>query len=292
MALKAGSGGTGDERDPRLDLLYREGAREAPPPHLDAAILAAARREVGARPRALSALRRWRVPVSIAAVVVLSVSLVTVVREEGGETLLRDERVPAAPPPLPMAASPEQPTEPDKAPEVRKSAPAPAPEELSSRSLRRDQAAAKAEAQARAVEPEQARSSAAPGPDSGAAPPVAAAGVLSYQLRESPERAEADAARRPAPSAGVRGSTADSAPGAASPAPKLMIENRLPAEQARSRLEKRPPVVWHGLEQEPPGKWLERLAELRKHGRAGEAEELLAEIKRRFPDHPLPPGAQ
>jgi hypothetical protein len=287
MAMKPGSGGTGGERDPRLDLLYRDGALDAPPPHLDAAILAGARREVGARPRALWAVRRWRVPVSIAAVIVLSVSLVTVVREEGGETLLRDERLPAAPPAAPMAALPEQPAA--KAPEARKSTPA--PEELSARSLRRDQAAAKAEAQSRAAEPEQARSGAARGMDSGAAPPAALGGVLSYQLRETPGRAEADAAQRPAPSAGVRGSTADSAPGAASPAPKLMIENRMPAEQARSRLEKRPPV-WHGLEQEPPGKWLERLAELRKQGRGGEAEELLAEIKRRFPDHPLPAGAQ
>jgi resuscitation-promoting factor RpfA len=287
MALKSGNGGTGGERDPRLDLLYRDTAGETPPAHVDAAILAAARREVGARPRALSALRRWRVPVSIAAVVVLSVSLVTVVREEGGETRLRDERVPAAPP-LPMAASPEQPAEAAKAP---KSALSPAPEELSLRPLRRDQAAAKAEAEPRAAEPEQARSSALPGADSGAAPPAAVGGVLSYQLRKAPERAEADAAQRPAPSAGVRGSTADSAPGAASPAPKLMIENRMAAEQARSRLEKRPPV-WHGLEQDPPQKWLDRLAELRKQGRAGEAEELMAEIKRRFPDYPLPAGAQ
>ena len=290
MALKPGSGGTGGGRDPRLDLLYRDGAREAPPPHLDAAILAAARREVGARPRALSALRRWRVPVSIAAVVVLSVSLVTVVREESGETFLRDERVPAAPPPLPMAAFPERPAEAAKAPEARKSAPAPAPEELSLRALPRDQAAAKAEAEPRAAaEAEQARSSAAPGADSGAAPPAALGGVLSYQLRETPGRAEADAAQRPAPSAGVRGSTA---PGAASPAPKLMVEDRMAAEPARSRLEERSPPVWRGLEQEPPQKWLERLAELRKQGRAGEAEELLAEIKRRFPDYPLPAGAQ
>jgi hypothetical protein len=48
--------------------------------------------------------------------------------------------------------------------------------------------------------------------------------------------------------------------------------------------------VWQGLEQEPLGKWLERLTELRKQGRTGEADELLAEIKRRFPDQPLPSG--
>lgn len=84
-----GSATGGDaERDPRLDRLYREAPREEPPARLDAAILAAAHREVGARPRPLSArLRAWRVPVSIAAVVMLSVSLVTLVRKEGADQL-------------------------------------------------------------------------------------------------------------------------------------------------------------------------------------------------------------
>ena len=50
--------------------------------------------------------------------------------------------------------------------------------------------------------------------------------------------------------------------------------------------------VWHGLEKEPPQKWLERIGELKRQERAAEAEEMLAEFKRRFPDHPLPPGLQ
>ena len=93
------AGGTaGDaERDARLDRLYREAGSEMPPARLDAAILAAAHREVGARPRPLSStLRRWRVPVSIAAVVVLSVSLVTLVQEEGGN---RSTEIPPVTPP-------------------------------------------------------------------------------------------------------------------------------------------------------------------------------------------------
>ena len=86
---RIGDGMPGDaDRDPGLDRLYRDAPREEPPAHLDAAILAAAHREVGARPRAASArLRAWRVPVSIAAVVVLRVSVVTLVREEGGGQL-------------------------------------------------------------------------------------------------------------------------------------------------------------------------------------------------------------
>jgi hypothetical protein len=46
--------------------------------------------------------------------------------------------------------------------------------------------------------------------------------------------------------------------------------------------------VWHGYEKEPPQKWLVRIQELRRQGRGGEAEEMLSEFKRRFPEHPLP----
>ena len=46
-----------DTRDPRLERLYRDAGHEEPPAHLDAAILAAARREAGAR-RDVEALRR------------------------------------------------------------------------------------------------------------------------------------------------------------------------------------------------------------------------------------------
>lgn len=90
---KAGGAGGDADRDARLDRLYRGTGSEDPPARLDAAILAAAHREVGAGPRAPSSmLRRWRVPVSIAAVVVLTVSLVTLVQEEDGD------RIPEIPP--------------------------------------------------------------------------------------------------------------------------------------------------------------------------------------------------
>jgi hypothetical protein len=294
MAMKPGNGGGGNgERDPRLDLLYRDTPRATPPPHLDAAIMAAARREVGARPRAFSLpLRRWRVPVSIAAIVVLSVSLVTLVSEEGGESLLRDERLPAAPPVARKVESPEQPADPAKAPEARQRMPTTAPEAFS---LRLDEGQAKATAVPRSATERDVRSSAEPAakPDTGAAPQAGVVGGLfSNQLGESPVRAEADTAQRPAPSAGVRGSSAaDTAPRAAAPQPKPIAENRQYTEHARARLEKRPPV-WQGLEREPPQKWLERLADLRKQGRTGEADELLAELKRRFPNYPLPSGLE
>src|SRR4051812_13016351 len=74
-------------RDDKLTALYRDAAGDLPPPALDAAILAAARREVAARPRpaGFSFARAWRGPLSVAAVVVLSVSLVVLMREEAPE---------------------------------------------------------------------------------------------------------------------------------------------------------------------------------------------------------------
>ena len=73
-------------RDAQLTAAYRAAAQDMPPPALDAAILAAARREVGARPRPAGfSFRAWRGPLSVAAVVVLSVSLVMLMREEAPE---------------------------------------------------------------------------------------------------------------------------------------------------------------------------------------------------------------
>ena len=50
------------------------------------------------------------------------------------------------------------------------------------------------------------------------------------------------------------------------------------------------PAVWEGFEKEPPEKWLARIEELRRQGRSAEAEEMLAEFKRRFPEHPRAAG--
>jgi hypothetical protein len=87
------------EHDAQLTAMYRAAGQDAPPAALDAAILAAARREVAARPRPAdySFGRAWRAPLSIAAVIVLSVSLVTLMREEAPE-LAAPPRADAPPP--------------------------------------------------------------------------------------------------------------------------------------------------------------------------------------------------
>lgn len=72
------------EDDKQLSGLYAQTDREQPAAHLDAAILAAARRETGARPHpAFSPFStNWRVPVSLVAVLVLSIGLVNLMDDD------------------------------------------------------------------------------------------------------------------------------------------------------------------------------------------------------------------
>src|SRR5688500_18690150 len=86
--------------DERLSSRYRELAREEPPPLLDEAILASARRAVAPRTR-----NRWAMPVSIAAVLFLGVGVSLRMQSEKPGI---ESSVPAssAEYPLPSAAEP------------------------------------------------------------------------------------------------------------------------------------------------------------------------------------------
>lgn len=64
-------------QDELVSQAYQALDKETTPAALDEHILAAARREVGSRPQKISFSRRWAVPISVAAVIVLSVSLFT-----------------------------------------------------------------------------------------------------------------------------------------------------------------------------------------------------------------------
>ena len=74
------------ERDAKLSSVYRAAATDEPPLSMDDAIRASARRAVAAHPRAVGMpfIKRWQQPLSAAAVVVVCVSLVTIMRDEGG----------------------------------------------------------------------------------------------------------------------------------------------------------------------------------------------------------------
>ena len=298
MALNernAGGANGGAERDPLLEHLYRKAAREAPPAHLDAAILAAARREVGARPRAFtSTLRRWHVPVSIAAVVIVSVTLVILVREEQAERI-EEVPVPAAATPADQAAAPR--TQPTPAEATRETAAqprlaAPALQRQESRDDARFSAAlGKREDSARAESGAPASSGVA-----AVATPAPAAKPLPQPFLTTPPVAEERATLSPADAV-----TAGRMAGApAAPSEPLVARSAADAPQAKSmaRAMAAKPAeqdrlpVWHGFEKELPQKWLARIEELRRQGRAAEAEEMLSEFKRRFPEYPLPPESK
>lgn len=83
MAKHTPDGHDASPGEAAVHRLYRDSARELPPPALDVQILAAARDAVDAPPAHRRFLRRWTVPVSVAAVVVLSVGVVLRLTHEG-----------------------------------------------------------------------------------------------------------------------------------------------------------------------------------------------------------------
>jgi hypothetical protein len=317
-----------DNSDPRLSRLYHEANREEPPAWVDATILAAARREVGSRPRAGGSVwRAWRLPVAIAAVIVLSMSVVTLMVEEGGERLLTG--TPGSPSQTEGASPRAQDARPaakPTPPEVPSAVPAP-------EAADRRQLAHPARPAEKGVTPAPAQS--------GARQDRAASGTPG-KAEESPKAADAgqatgfdDSAAAPQsavapaesrPPASARDMPQPAAKPNARPFGKMMAEPeppRTPAAPAaspkepdkvqRSRSEEKtggdnaealrtaPEMATSGArpsstqsdlireyENRPPEKWLEKILELRRQGDAANAAQLLAEFRKRFPDHPVP----
>src|SRR5688572_7834811 len=303
-----------EERDPGLARVYGAAPRDEPPAHLDAAILAAARREVGARPRPLAALRAWRVPLSLAAVVVLSVTLVTLMREDGGDELHQTARPdiprstpPAAPAPQPSEDAPKAvaegtPAAGQRAP--RADAPANRPPETQDRArlevLRRSQEMGSSQAPEPAPRPEPKPFQGAPesrAVERPASPPppledaarVEAPGTAAEMRRPpAPQAKTAPRAMRSERDTSAREDSAGSAmAGVAASAPSAAEAPRAPGELAAQRRESgrdsaptvqpRVAAMARELDAQPPEKWLERIQGLRREGQAAEARELLAE---------------
>ncbi len=79
------------EGDSALSRDYRNTSSEQPPEHLDDAILAASRRQVKTRPRSVISpfSSNWHVPLSIAAVLVLSVTVVVTMQQQYDDVYLQ-----------------------------------------------------------------------------------------------------------------------------------------------------------------------------------------------------------
>lgn len=194
------------ERDERVSAGYRALGGEEPPRALDEAILAAARRSP----------TRWRVPLSVAAVLVLAV----------GVTL---RMLPQRPDAESVAL----------APQVMETPRPAAPARAAAREQAKPNAGAKASSEVAAVD----------------------------AIAES--RARSDIAAKP----GSRALAAP-APTAAGGIAQAPMRSEVAAKLAKIEL--------------TPEAWLARIAELRKEGRRREADESLAEFRKRYPDYKIP----
>jgi len=248
-----------EPRDPNVDAAYRAAAREEPSPEIDARILAAAHRAVDARPAPVrrSFAQRWRLPVALAATVVLSVTVTFMVYES--------ERAPPLPEPGSAGALREESVPLEKAPgrsDAERNAaerePAAPRQQPSADELRR------AAPEQRAVQP--------------AAPPVAAPRKKDAEAPAEPKRETA-----PAPAQmQIR-----SAPAAAPPEPAMSRERAL-ADRPAARGERDALGAAAPARLQTPDEWLAEIRRLKAAGRTDEANRLLAEFRERYADFPIP----
>ncbi len=252
-----------DERDPKVTKRYAELGADEPSPHVDAAILAAARRAAETRPAPLvppTGRRKWYFPLAAAAVIVLAVAVTVQVEREQPD------------PGVPVVEAPRKATVEEKK-NVEQS--------------KNEPSAVKPE---RAAPVEKPRSQ--PQPFSRQAPSATAKQESNVVAQQAPPAAPAAPPPSQAEDRTARDSVALSraAPEAFSgPQPGTAAGTRADAGERREaanaaggaavRSQARPMAKVQSPEQE-----LERIAELRKQGRDDEADKALAEFRKRYPD--------
>ena len=332
MAVGGDEHGDNLERDARLARLLEVAGDEAPPAALNEAILAAARRAVYAQPQAaeidvrgsaprVHAKRNWYAPVSLAAVLLLSVGLVTLVYKEKGDELVQPTQNVSAPTAATVpdsetaSVAPLQLDKPKtlaqterRNPEMRDNAPAQTtiakdqagahppefnsarsePDSAQKRQAPNDKAevmAQSAEAVAKSLKPARPPSndsanSASPARARDEAAGAAAPSATPSASRSAPAPADAVAPSRSAPTQELGAAAVQ---GRSAPTPTPAGE---PAAQSADAQQPPRPAWLVELDNQPPDKWLAQLAAFRRDARVFDADTLLAEFRRRFPDHP------
>lgn len=281
------------KRDPGLDeelqilsQAYRNLAHDEPAPELDAAIRAAARREAGARPKPSreSRLMRWRAPLAAAAVVILSVSTILLSVHERPDAAPPEVRAVVIPQ-MNAAPSAENPMEAGGAtrPPVAEPVPGPLPTPTSPAPPQRG-------APQRKAKSEEAKEFVPPA-DSAARTDATQLSTLSAPEVQALRKESAPQAFPPLPQPSAAApaqqlsqpSDAATAPGTRGAAPPSMA-----AEPAKPRATGELAQTAPRADELDPEKWLKQIADLRKDGKAKEAEESLAKFRAKYPDYPLP----
>lgn len=253
---------------------YRDLAREEPPAALDSAILAASRRAVG-RP---SLSRRWAMPVSIAAVLVLAFGVtLQMQREEPGVATSTPQYKSVAPAP-PAAKEPALTLDRaiSSAPPPVESAPAPN-KALASRKRATSEAPPAPLGKIESEAPPEAKRSDAP--------------AEAFEKRAEPKAfadsvAPATAARAPAAAPAAPAAAAAPAPqSSANPSDESRTFGTRDKRESANALQApaRAPAALAEPERE-----LERIARIRSEGRHDEADKALAEFRRKYPEYRIP----
>ena len=282
----------------QLSEMYRASAQEEPPESIDNMILATARRELRGSTRIAI---RWSVPLALAAVIVLSVSLVAVMRDASqlsGKSLKTDRQQQSSP----VAAQPGTPSVvADEAEQRRETAlqkrakGEQAPVGLT-RSGKLDWDRAE-----RPSSPGQAKEIAVPVPSSvgsGSASKKSAPAPLAIRPLDATEQLHSNVAKpderqsvpvqEPARSRvnAYNAAAVSSADGQQSKASSAEQSAIGPAPRAAAETAPRADVrADHALS---PEQWLERIERLRREGKAAEAQASLDAFRKRFPEYPLP----
>lgn len=297
------------ERDREVDAAWRATSRETPPPALDAAIRAAARREVGARPGGAHGARRWWPLAAAAAVALVAVGIVQMTPPEqvaptadrtvtDMPTAKREAKQDAAKPasPKPPSAFPVPVVKgaaeaPDDGATVereaatgpkKRAAVAPAAEQQRKTAPREDAASDKREIAAAPAEPQgqsaAASKESAPSP---ASPPVAAM-RRNESFVPSPPAMDATTPsppNAPAPSSTLAESRKPSAPAAAGAITAPATSNAQEAPAAESEAPRQKALAKLATRDEgrakdaprPPAEWIALIRKLKSEGKTVEA---------------------
>jgi hypothetical protein len=240
---------------------YRASVQDEPPARLDAAILAAARREVGKPVKR----HNWQMPASIAAVLVIGISLVLMVRDNE--------------PPLPAVGQP---------PAADAMLAKPAPAQLAMKSKPRLNADT-----AREARPSRERSAR---PDR--EPPTREEGAIA-QENTVRDAAASGAAVAPVPAPAAPAVTSQ-AKSARQEGLQIAQSGALPSEKKADVLSGIPQTRSNDEASRPqdsaapaqPQDWLRRIDDLLGEGKDAEARAQLLEFRKKYPDYPLAPRLQ